>query len=114
MIVCHKCSTTLIEGQRICPACGADNSETSRPKEVSAPMPPPAERATTPSTHKPASKSVLNSTTKAFIAPGLAILFAAGLVFWQVKASRAGTINLTADDLAKLVESFPPQARMQL
>ena len=36
MIVCHKCGATLIEGQRICPACGADNSEAARPQQADA------------------------------------------------------------------------------
>jgi parvulin-like peptidyl-prolyl isomerase len=45
---------------------------------------------------------------------GIAILFAAGLVFWQVKAGRSAGVNLSADDMAKIVESFPPQAQAQL
>ena len=40
-----------------------------------------------------APKSALGSTTKAMIAAGVAILFAAGLVFWQVKAGRARTVE---------------------
>src|SRR5205823_7703400 len=61
-----------------------------------------------------APKSALSSTTKAMIAAGVAILFAAGLVFWQVKAGRARTVEITADDMAKIVETFPPQAQAQL
>src|SRR3982751_1194599 len=124
MNVCHKCGTMLIEGQRICPSCGADNSEVSRPTEASsqeeagaqAEAEAKAEAAGSASVSKSphGPKSVFNSTTKAFIAAGLAILFAAGLVFWQVKAGRAGAIELTADDMTKIAESFPPQAQMQL
>jgi parvulin-like peptidyl-prolyl isomerase len=117
MMVCHKCGTTLIEGQRICPQCGTDNSEASRPQQPAA-----GESAakTTPASTAQASKSpnaqrsAVSSTTKAIIAAGVAILLAAGLVFWQVKAGRAGAVNLTADDMAKIVESFPPQAQAQL
>lgn len=117
MIVCHKCGTTLIEGQRICPSCGTDNSEASRPPQSAveesaaktAKASPDKVSKTPRAPHK-----ALSSTTKAIIAAGLAILFAAGLVFWQVKAGRAGTVNLSADDMAKIVESFPPQAQAQL
>src|SRR5437764_4149841 len=117
MNVCHNCGTMLIEGQRICPSCGTDNSEVSRPKEASSQeaIAKTESASTAPvskSTHSP--KGIFNSTTKAFIAAGLAILFAAGLVFWQVKAGRAASVELTADDMAKIAESFPPQAQMQL
>ena len=117
MNVCHNCGTMLIEGQRICPSCGADNSEASKPKEASSQE--AAAKTVSASTlpaHKALhdKKSIFNSTTKALIAGGLAILFAAGLVFWQVKAGRAATVELTADDMAKIAESFPPQAQMQL
>lgn len=118
MNVCHKCGTTLIEGQRICPVCGADNSETARPKEASSQE---ATKAATQassdsevrkSPHGP--KAFLNSTTKALIAAAVAILFAAGLVIWQVKAGRSMAVTLSSDDMATLVETFPPQIRMQL
>lgn len=116
MNVCHNCGTMLIEGQHVCPSCGTDNSEASEAKESSE----KASAKTVAATTRPApkslhdKKSVFNSTTKALIAAGLAILFAAGLIFWQVKAGRAGTVELTADDMAKLAETFPPQAQMQL
>ncbi|MDQ3817714.1 MAG: peptidylprolyl isomerase [Acidobacteriota bacterium] len=117
MNVCHKCGTTLIEGQRICPACGADNSETARPKEAS---PQEAAAKTQAATATEARKSphgpkgFLNATTKALIVAAVAILLALGIVFWQVKASRAMAVTLSADDMSTLVESFPPQIRMQL
>jgi parvulin-like peptidyl-prolyl isomerase len=120
MSVCHKCGASLEEGQRICPSCGMDNSETSRPKQ-------PAEQAATekPSAASAASaaqsrkqsqgaKSFMNSTTKAIIAAAVAILFAVGLVVWQVKAGRGGAITLTAEDMKTIVETFPPQAQAQL
>lgn len=117
MIVCHKCGTTLIEGQRICPQCGTDNSEASRPQQPAA-----GESAAKTSSASNAQygkssnlqRRAVSSTTKAIIAAGVAILLAAGLVFWQVKAGRAGAVNLSADDMAKIVESFPPQAQAQL
>ena len=117
MIVCHKCGTTLIEGQRICPQCGTDNSEASRPQQPAAgesaaktTSAPKAQTGKSSNTRR----SVVSSTTKAIIAAGVAILLAAGLVFWQVKAGRAGAVNISADDMAKIVESFPPQAQAQL
>jgi len=117
MNVCHNCGTMLIEGQRICPSCGTDNSEVSRPKEASSQeAAAKTEAASTIPAHESLhdKESIFNSTTKALIAAGLAILFAAGLVFWQVKAGRAASVELTADDMAKIAESFPPQAQMQL
>jgi parvulin-like peptidyl-prolyl isomerase len=117
MTVCHKCGTTLIEGQRICPTCGMDNSETSRPQQTAAEE-SAAKTSSVPVTQarksSNAARSTFSSTTKAIIAASLAILFAAGLVFWQVKAGRAGAVNLSADDMAKIVETFPPQAQAQL
>jgi parvulin-like peptidyl-prolyl isomerase len=117
MNVCHNCGTMLIEGQHVCPSCGTDNSEASKPKEESSQE--AAAKTVSASTlpaHKSLhdKKSIFNSTTKALIAGALAILFAAGLVFWQVKAGRAAAVELTADDMAKIAESFPPQAQMQL
>ena len=117
MSVCHKCGTTLIEGQRICPQCGTDNSEAARPERPAAVESAAKTTSTSKAqTGKPANtrRSVVSSTTKAIIAAGVAILLAAGLVFWQVKAGRAGAVNISADDMAKIVESFPPQAQAQL
>jgi peptidyl-prolyl cis-trans isomerase C len=56
----------------------------------------------------------MSSSTKAIIAAGLAVIFAVGLVVWQVKAGRSGDINLTAEDMKTIVEGFPPQAQAQL
>ncbi|HKR02522.1 MAG TPA: peptidylprolyl isomerase, partial [Pyrinomonadaceae bacterium] len=115
MSVCHKCGNNLEEGQRICPSCGMDNSEAARPQQSSQ-----AEKTETASAAPAARKSAavakagVSSTTKAFIAAAVAIVFAIGLVVWQVKAGRTGAVNLTADDMATIVETFPPQARAQL
>jgi parvulin-like peptidyl-prolyl isomerase len=117
MSVCHKCGTTLIEGQRICPVCGTDNSEAARPQESAAQgalAKTVSASAAQVRKSSSAPKSALSSTTKAMVAAGVAILFAAGLVFWQVKAGRARTVEVTADDMAKIVETFPPQAQAQL
>lgn len=117
MVVCHKCGTTLLEGQRICPSCGSDNSNTSRPRQPLA----QASAATTGATDANRTGksingpgSVASSTTKAIIAGVVAIAFATGLIFWQVKAGRAYGVNLSSDDLSTIVASFPPQAQMQL
>jgi len=114
---CHKCGAALEEGQRICPACGSDNSEASRPKQPSEKE--AAEKTQTASAAQARKshgegKGSINATTKAFIAAGIAILFAIGLVVWQVKAGRAGAVNLSAEDMKTIVEGFPPQAQSQL
>ncbi len=55
----------------------------------------------------------MTSTVKAWIAAGVAILFAAGLIVWQAQARRSGAVNLTSDDMALIVKGLPPQAQMQ-
>lgn len=117
MSECHKCGTVLIEGQRICPSCGMDNSEASKPKQSSEQE--ATEKAQAVSTaparkSSAATKGGINATTKALIAAGVAILFAGALVVWQVRAGRAGAVNLSAEDMAIIVEGFPPQAQAQL
>jgi parvulin-like peptidyl-prolyl isomerase len=56
----------------------------------------------------------LNSTRKALIAALIAILFCAGLIFWQVKARRLGPVELTPEDMTLLAEDQPPQLRARL
>jgi parvulin-like peptidyl-prolyl isomerase len=56
----------------------------------------------------------LNSTTKAWIAAGLGIVFSIGLIVWQVRASHAAPINLTADDMTQIAADQAPQARARL
>jgi parvulin-like peptidyl-prolyl isomerase len=56
----------------------------------------------------------LNSTRKALIAAAIAILFSAGLIFWQVKARKAGPVELSAADMALIAEDQPPQMRARL
>lgn len=116
MSECHKCGTTLIEGQRICPTCGMDNSEASRPKQLSAQEATEKAQAASASPARKSSapsRGGINATTKAIIAAAIAILFAGALVVWQVRAGRAGSVNITAEDMAIIVEGFPPQARAQ-
>lgn len=43
----------------------------------------------------------------------VAILFAAGLIMWQVQARRSSAITLNSDDMAMIVKGLPPQAQMQ-
>jgi peptidyl-prolyl cis-trans isomerase C len=131
MSVCHNCGTSLEEGQSICPACGTDNSEAATPQpepeqEAAAAAAPtvastaPAAKSqpasSAPKPRKPAQpqKTGMSATTKALIAAGLAILFAGGLVFWQVRAGRSRGVNLSSEDMAIMVETFPPQVRAQL
>jgi parvulin-like peptidyl-prolyl isomerase len=56
----------------------------------------------------------LNSTKKAYIAAAVAILFAAGLIFWQVKARRPGPVELTPEDMSLIAEDQPAQMRARL
>jgi PPIC-type PPIASE domain len=56
----------------------------------------------------------LNSTTKAWIAAGVGVLFSVGLIIWQVRASHAAPINLSADDMSLIASDQAPQIRMRL
>ncbi|HMJ25321.1 MAG TPA: peptidylprolyl isomerase [Pyrinomonadaceae bacterium] len=56
----------------------------------------------------------MNSTTKAWIAAGIGILFSIGLIVWQVKASHGSAVNLTADDMTQIAQDQAPQARQRL
>jgi parvulin-like peptidyl-prolyl isomerase len=56
----------------------------------------------------------LNSTRKALIAAAVAVIFAGGLIFWQVKARRSGPVELTPEDMALIAEDQPPQMRARL
>ena len=56
----------------------------------------------------------MTSTRKALIAAAIALIFSAGLIFWQVKARRVGPVELTAEDMAVIGELQNPQLRAQL
>jgi parvulin-like peptidyl-prolyl isomerase len=56
----------------------------------------------------------LTSTKKALIAAAVAIVFAMGLIFWQVKARKTGPVELTAEDMALIAEDQPAQMRARL
>jgi len=56
----------------------------------------------------------LNSTRKALIAAAVAVIFSAGLIFWQVKARKTGPIELSAEDMAMIAEDQPAQMRARL
>jgi parvulin-like peptidyl-prolyl isomerase len=56
----------------------------------------------------------LNSTRKALIAAAVAIIFCAGLIFWQVKARKVGPVELTSEDMAVIAEEQPAQIRARL
>jgi parvulin-like peptidyl-prolyl isomerase len=44
----------------------------------------------------------------------VAVIFAGGLIFWQVKARRSGPVELTPEDMALIAEDQPPQMRARL
>ena len=56
----------------------------------------------------------MSSTTKAWIAAAVAVVFAVGLIVWQVKARRAEILNLSAEDMALIAEDQSPQFRSRL
>ena len=56
----------------------------------------------------------MTSTTKALIAAAIAVLFAGGLIFWQVKARKSDAVSLTAEDMTLIAEDQPPQMRARL
>jgi parvulin-like peptidyl-prolyl isomerase len=56
----------------------------------------------------------MTSTTKALIAAGVAVLFSAGLIAWQVQARRASAVNITSEDMKRIAETLPPQQRALL
>jgi parvulin-like peptidyl-prolyl isomerase len=58
--------------------------------------------------------SILNSTKRAYIAAAIAIIFAGGLIFWQVKGRKADPFEFTADEMTMLAEDQPPQVRARL
>jgi parvulin-like peptidyl-prolyl isomerase len=56
----------------------------------------------------------LTSTTKAWIAAAVGIVFAAGLIGWQVIARRHAAVNLTAEDMTLIAADQAPQTRARL
>ena len=44
----------------------------------------------------------------------MAVIFAGGLIFWQVKARHSGPVELSAADMQMLAEEQPPQLRARL
>ncbi|HXD29803.1 MAG TPA: peptidylprolyl isomerase [Pyrinomonadaceae bacterium] len=56
----------------------------------------------------------MSSTTKALIAAGVAVVFAIGLIAWQVKSRRGEAVNLSADDMKMIAEDQSPQIKTRL
>lgn len=56
----------------------------------------------------------MNSSTKAWIAAAVAVVFAGALIVWQVKARRSELVNLSAEDMALIAEDQSPQFRSRL
>lgn len=44
----------------------------------------------------------------------MAVIFAMGLIFWQVKARKSGPVELSPEDMAIIAEDQPPQMRARL
>jgi parvulin-like peptidyl-prolyl isomerase len=125
---CHQCGTILEAGQHTCPSCGAENPDVPQVEQEASEVETDEVEATAaapsaPTAAAPAPKSTyapnrgMTSATKAWIAIGVAVAVAAGLIFWQMKARHSGDINLTnmtAEDMKLLVADMPPQMRSQL
>ena len=56
----------------------------------------------------------MTSTKKALIAAAVAVIFSAGLIFWQVKARKSGPVELSAADMQMIAEDQPAQMRARL
>lgn len=56
----------------------------------------------------------MNSTTKAWIAAAVAVVFAGALIVWQVKARRSDFSNLSAEDMALIAADQSPQFQTRL
>ena len=56
----------------------------------------------------------MDSKTKAWIAAGAGIVFSIFLIVWQVYASHAAAVNLSADDMTQIAQEQGPQARQRL
>lgn len=56
----------------------------------------------------------MTSITKAWIAAAVAVVFALGLIVWQVKARRSEPLNLSSEDMAMIAEEQSPQFRTRL
>jgi peptidyl-prolyl cis-trans isomerase C len=56
----------------------------------------------------------MSATTKGLIAAAVAIVLAAGLIVWQVKASRGRSLNLSQQDMELLAKDQDPRLQMQL
>ena len=56
----------------------------------------------------------MSSTRKALIAAAVAVVFALGLIYWQVKARKAGPVELSPEDMAMIAEDQPAQMRARL
>jgi len=56
----------------------------------------------------------LNSTNKALIAAAVAVVFAVGLIVWQVKSRRNQLVNLSSEDMSLIAEDQSPQIRTRL
>jgi parvulin-like peptidyl-prolyl isomerase len=56
----------------------------------------------------------LTSTKKALIAAAVALVFSAGLIFWQVKARKSGPVELSSEDMSIIAQEQPAQIRARL
>jgi hypothetical protein len=90
-----------------------ENDSDTPADDVVPPPPPPSPNPA----YKP-SHGGMSTSTKAYIAIGLALIFAVGLIFWQVRGRHSSHImnltSLTPEDMKLLVADMPPQMRAQL
>jgi uncharacterized Zn finger protein (UPF0148 family) len=111
-VAADSSNDTVAEGTAETVAIEADSTdEESTEAAAATPAPRPAAK-----TAAAAAGRGMTSVTKAWIAIGVAVVLAAGLIFWQTKAKHGGVNlkNLTAEDMKLLVADMPPQMRSQL
>ena len=129
MITCQQCGATVEGNPETCPECGYElpaASQIEPVEEESASAPEESRAAATPASAETASdkrpatvtststSSGLSGKSRALIAALIAIVFAGGLIVWQVKAKKSSEVNLSAEDMAMLAEEQGPMVRARL
>lgn len=131
MITCQQCGATVEGNPETCPECGYElpaasqieqtdaEEQSAQAEEIRAAA--ASTSSETASDKKPAkaapasaSSNGLSGKSRALIAAAIAILFAGGLIVWQVKAKKGNDVNLTAEDMQMLAEEQGPMVRARL
>lgn len=137
MAECRECGAEIPENSSACPSCGApvavaatksgeigaDASESDAGVSAgvsSAAVNEASGDANSVGANESQARAVERkgglspAMKKALIAASVAIAASVGLIFWQMKVGGGRAINLSAEDMAILAETQPPQYRMLL